>query len=64
MTQPAISRKLAGDTAWSLTPDTDKLSAHFGIPVPDLLCGPTHALTKLSVKRRAAVIGGTQLTTV
>ena len=60
MTQGAVSRKQGGEVAWKLSPDTDMLSAHFGIPVPDLLCGPTHALEKLPRNRRASVIGGTQ----
>jgi len=59
MTQGAISRKKRGSNAWSLA-DVDAISAHFGIPVPDLLSGPTHALEKLPLARRAALIGGSQ----
>ncbi|MGV9315172.1 helix-turn-helix domain-containing protein [Streptomyces sp. NPDC003691] len=59
ITQGQVSRKVRGGAAWSLD-DIDRLSAHYGIPVPDLLCGPTHAVEKLPARRRAAMIGGTQ----
>ncbi|KQX44542.1 helix-turn-helix domain-containing protein (plasmid) [Streptomyces anulatus] len=38
LNQTQISRKQAGTTAWSLS-DVDRLSAHYGIPVGDLLVG-------------------------
>ncbi|MFI9005489.1 helix-turn-helix domain-containing protein [Streptomyces sp. NPDC053541] len=59
ITQGQVSRKQRGQAAWSLG-DIDRLSAHYGIPVPDLLCGPTHAVQKLSPLRIAAVVGGSQ----
>ncbi|MEU7153856.1 helix-turn-helix domain-containing protein [Streptomyces sp. NPDC045456] len=59
ITQGAVSRKQRGGAAWSLA-DIDRLSAHYGIPVPDLLCGPSHAVDRLPHARRAAMIGGTQ----
>ncbi|TLQ38838.1 helix-turn-helix domain-containing protein [Streptomyces marianii] len=59
ITQGQVSRKQNGSAAWSLG-DIDRLSAHYGIPVPDLLCGPTHAVEKLSPRRIAAVVGGSQ----
>ncbi|MFJ6701126.1 helix-turn-helix domain-containing protein [Streptomyces sp. NPDC091272] len=61
LSQGQVSRKQGGASSWSLD-DVDRLSAHYGIPVPDLLCGPTHALTKLDPRRRAATLGGTQTT--
>ncbi|MEV7842237.1 helix-turn-helix domain-containing protein [Streptomyces albidoflavus] len=59
ITQGQVSRKQTGTAAWSLG-DIDRLSAHYGIPVPDLLCGPTHAVGKLSHRRLASVVGGSQ----
>ncbi|MEU9057117.1 helix-turn-helix transcriptional regulator [Streptomyces sp. NPDC048384] len=59
ITQGQVSRKQRGQAIWSLG-DIDKLSAHYGVPVPDLLCGPTHAVGKLSHVRLAAVVGGSQ----
>jgi hypothetical protein len=59
LSQAQISRKQAGRASW-LLPDLDRLSAHFGIPVPDLLCGVDHAVSRLPAHRRAAVLGGSQ----
>ncbi|MFI7142887.1 helix-turn-helix domain-containing protein [Streptomyces massasporeus] len=59
LTQGQVSRKQTGAAAWSLG-DVDKLSNHYGIPVPDLLRGPTYAVEQLSYARRTAVIGGSQ----
>lgn len=59
ITQGQVSRKQRGQAAWSLG-DIDRLSAHYQIPVPDLLCGPSHAVEKLSPRRLAAVVGGSQ----
>lgn len=59
ITQGQVSRKQRGQAAWSLG-DIDRLSEHYGIPVPDLLCGPTHAVERLSPLRLAAVVGGKQ----
>ncbi|MEW1551473.1 helix-turn-helix domain-containing protein [Streptomyces tsukubensis] len=61
ITQGQVSRKQNGGASWSLG-DIDRLSAHYGIPVPDLLCGPSHAVEKLPAHRRAAVLGGGQTT--
>lgn len=60
LTQGQVSRKQSGRASWSLG-DIDRLSAHYGIPVPDLLCGPTHAIEQLPPRRLAAVIGGSQV---
>ncbi|WP_200764665.1 helix-turn-helix domain-containing protein [Streptomyces malaysiensis] len=59
ITQGQISRKQNGRASWSLG-DVDRLASHYGIPVPDLLAGPSHAVEKLPHVRRAAVIGGSQ----
>lgn len=59
LTQGQVSRKQNGRAVWSLG-DLDKLSAHYSVPVPDLLCGPTHAISKLPHVRLAAMIGGSQ----
>lgn len=57
LTQSQISRRQRGMAAWTLT-DCDRLAAHWGMPVLDLLAGPTHALTRLPADRVAT--GGTQ----
>ncbi|MQS06066.1 acyltransferase [Streptomyces alkaliphilus] len=59
--QTEISRRQSGATPWTLA-DLDALAAHYGIPVPDLLCGVDHALSKLPAHRRAATLGGTRAT--
>ncbi|MER7817202.1 helix-turn-helix domain-containing protein [Streptomyces sp. NPDC096153] len=59
LTQGQVSRKQSGRASWSL-PDVDRLSAHYGVPVPDLLCGPTRAVEQLPHVRRAALVGGSQ----
>ncbi|MEW1700617.1 MULTISPECIES: helix-turn-helix transcriptional regulator [unclassified Streptomyces] len=61
ITQGQVSRKQGGTALWSLD-DLDRLSAHYGIPVPDLVCGADHAVRHLPAARRAAHIGGTQTT--
>ncbi|MEW1551686.1 acyltransferase [Streptomyces tsukubensis] len=50
LSQLQISRKQSGKTAWTLG-DVDALSAHWGIPVLDLLAGPTHATAALPADR-------------
>ncbi|MCY0923442.1 helix-turn-helix domain-containing protein [Streptomyces sp. H27-G5] len=57
LTQSQISRRQRGLASWTLA-DCDRLAAHWGMPVLDLLAGPTHALTRLPADRVAA--GGTQ----
>ncbi|MFJ5812276.1 helix-turn-helix domain-containing protein, partial [Streptomyces sp. NPDC093093] len=57
LTQSQISRRQRGLASWSLA-DCDRLAAHWGMPVLDLLAGPTHALSRLPADRVAA--GGTQ----
>ncbi|MFD3550093.1 helix-turn-helix domain-containing protein [Streptomyces sp. NPDC058655] len=57
LTQSQISRRQHGKAAWTLT-DCDRLAAHWGMPVLDLLAGPTHALTRLPADRIAT--GGMQ----
>lgn len=59
ITQGQLSRKQTGRAAYSLG-DVDSLAKHYGIPVPDLLAGPTHAVRKLPHVRLADVIGGSQ----
>lgn len=59
ITQGQVSRKQNGKAVWSMG-DIDKLSVHYGIPVPDLLSGPSHAVRKLSPRRLADMIGGSQ----
>ncbi|WP_252100413.1 helix-turn-helix domain-containing protein [Streptomyces malaysiensis] len=59
LSQSQISRKQSGASTWMIA-DLDRLSAHFDIPVPDLMAGPTHAVRQLPAARRAAVLGGTQ----
>ncbi|MCZ4103548.1 helix-turn-helix domain-containing protein, partial [Streptomyces sp. H39-C1] len=53
LSQAQVSRKQSGRSMWSLT-DLDRLSAHYGVAVPDLLCGMDHAVNKLSPRRRTA----------
>jgi hypothetical protein len=43
LSQAQVSRKQSGAARWSLE-DIDALSAHYGLPVLDLLAGPTHAV--------------------
>ncbi|PKA38326.1 MULTISPECIES: hypothetical protein [Streptomyces] len=62
MAQPQVCRRMRADgrgSAWTLD-DLDKLSAHWGIPVPDLIAGPDAALRSLAPERRATTIGGQQ----
>ncbi|MFZ4301952.1 hypothetical protein ACOZE3_29075 [Streptomyces cinereoruber] len=59
ITQGQVSRKQSGTALWSLD-DLDRLSIHYGIPVPDLLCGADHAVRRLPATRRAAHLGGAQ----
>ncbi|MZE55025.1 helix-turn-helix domain-containing protein [Streptomyces sp. SID5770] len=61
ITQGQVSRKQTGSALWSLD-DLDRLAAHYGIPVPDLLCGADHAVSRLPATRRAAHLGGAQTT--
>ncbi|MFE2728165.1 helix-turn-helix domain-containing protein [Kitasatospora sp. NPDC059327] len=58
LSQAQVSRKLSGRCGWAVA-ELDRLSAHYGIAVVDLVVGPTHALRLLPDKRRA-LIGGTQ----
>lgn len=59
--QSQISRRQRGTAAWTLD-DVDALSEHWGIPVLELLAGPTRALERLPAARRAATLGGRQTT--
>ncbi|WP_406277351.1 helix-turn-helix domain-containing protein [Streptomyces sp. NBC_00191] len=56
LTQTQVSRRQAGRTAWTLD-DCDGLAAHFGLPVLDLLAGPTRACELLAPARRRAPRG-------
>ncbi|MFD4096938.1 helix-turn-helix domain-containing protein [Streptomyces albidoflavus] len=51
LTQPQLSRRQSGKSAWTLT-DCDRLAAHWGMPTLDLLAGPTHAAGCLPATRR------------
>ncbi len=42
--QTQVSRKQSGRQHWTLD-DVDRLAAHYGLTVLDLLAGPTHAVT-------------------
>ena len=44
--QTQVSRRQTGRAAWTLD-DCDRLAAHFGIGVLDLLAGPEHARASL-----------------
>jgi transcriptional regulator with XRE-family HTH domain len=50
LTQTQISRRQSGRTAWTLD-DCDLLAAHFGLPVLELLAGPTRACELLPAAR-------------
>ncbi|WP_305610491.1 helix-turn-helix domain-containing protein, partial [Streptomyces sp. S-2] len=54
LTQPQLSRRQSGKSAWTLT-DCDRLAAHWGMPTLDLLAGPTHAAGCLPAARRSSV---------
>ncbi|NBE55685.1 XRE family transcriptional regulator [Streptomyces sp. YC537] len=49
--QTQVSRRQTGRAAWSLD-DCDRLAAHFGIGVLDLLTGPERACARLPRTRR------------
>ncbi|UYM22828.1 helix-turn-helix domain-containing protein [Streptomyces albus] len=51
LTQPQLSRRQSGKSAWTLT-DCDRLAAHWGMPTLDLLVSPTHAAGCLPAARR------------
>ncbi|MEU5361573.1 hypothetical protein ACFY9R_31825 [Streptomyces albidoflavus] len=62
MAQPGVSRRMRPDGSgcpWTLA-DLDRLSAHYAIPVVDLIAGPDAALRRLAPERRATTIGGRQ----
>ncbi|MQS05528.1 helix-turn-helix domain-containing protein, partial [Streptomyces alkaliterrae] len=42
LTQPQVSRRQSGQTAWTLA-DCDALATHYDITVSELLAGPTAA---------------------
>ena len=48
-----LSRRQSGKASWKLE-DIDRLAAHWGIAVPDLLTGTAHALTCLQFEQRPA----------
>uniref|UniRef100_A0AAU2AII7 Acyltransferase n=1 Tax=Streptomyces sp. NBC_00093 TaxID=2975649 RepID=A0AAU2AII7_9ACTN len=48
--QAQVSRKQSGKQHWTLD-DVDRLAAHYGMPVLDLLAGPTHAVGVLPADR-------------
>ncbi|MFB7248338.1 acyltransferase [Streptomyces populi] len=52
VTQAQVSRRQSGTAAWSLE-DCDRLAAHYGIDVLDLLAGPSRACEALPDARRA-----------
>ncbi|MFI5726799.1 XRE family transcriptional regulator [Streptomyces cyaneofuscatus] len=58
ISQTRISRKQSGAATWTLD-DLDWLSAHYGIPVPDLVAGVDRAIharppPRTTTRRRAA----------
>ncbi|WP_343233928.1 helix-turn-helix domain-containing protein, partial [Streptomyces sp. SID8385] len=53
LTQPQLSRRQSGKSAWTLT-DCDRLAAHWGMSTLDLLAGPTHAAGCLPAARRSS----------
>ncbi|ASY37093.1 acyltransferase (plasmid) [Streptomyces sp. CLI2509] len=57
LTQAQVSRRQRGAASWTLH-DCDRLAAHWGMSVLDLLAGPTHALRALPADR--VVLGGEQ----
>ncbi|MER5988843.1 helix-turn-helix transcriptional regulator [Streptomyces sp. NPDC001787] len=59
--QAQISRRQAGTAPWALA-DLDRLSAHYGVPVPDLVAGVDRAVQCLPARRRAPMPGAAQLT--
>ncbi|WP_052391613.1 helix-turn-helix domain-containing protein [Streptomyces sp. NRRL B-24484] len=59
LSQSQVSRKQSGMSSWSLD-DLDRLAAHYGVPVLDLLSGPTEAVRRLPAARLTAALGGTQ----
>lgn len=61
ISQTRISRKQSGVATWTLD-DLDRLSAHYGIPVPDLVAGVDRAIHCLPARRRAPLPGAAQLT--
>ncbi|WP_308286071.1 helix-turn-helix domain-containing protein, partial [Streptomyces drozdowiczii] len=61
LNQAQVSRKQGGSASWSLD-DIDRLSAHYGIPVCDLLAGVDRAVRCLPARRYAPAPGAAQLT--
>ncbi|MFJ9310755.1 acyltransferase [Streptomyces cyaneofuscatus] len=57
ISQTPISRKQSGAATWTLD-NLDRLSAHYGIPVPDLVAG----IQCLPARRRAPLVGAAHLT--
>ncbi|MEU6363254.1 acyltransferase [Streptomyces albidoflavus] len=53
LTQPQLSRRQSGKSAWTLS-DCDRLAAHWGMSTLDLLAGPTHAAGCLPAARRSS----------
>ncbi|MFD5728453.1 helix-turn-helix domain-containing protein [Streptomyces sp. NPDC058368] len=61
MHQAQVSRKQSGSAPWTLA-EVDRLSAHYGIPVCDLLAGVDRAVHCLPARRYAPAPGAAQLT--
>ncbi|MGQ4353031.1 helix-turn-helix domain-containing protein [Streptomyces drozdowiczii] len=61
LSQAQVSRKQGGSASWSLG-DIDRLSAHYGIPVCDLLARVDRAVYCLPARRYAPAPGAAQLT--
>ncbi|MFD3976536.1 hypothetical protein [Streptomyces cyaneofuscatus] len=59
--QTRISRKQSGAATWTLD-YLNRLSAHYGIPVPDLVAGVDRSIQCLPTRRRAPLPGAAQLT--
>ncbi|MET7843568.1 acyltransferase [Streptomyces sp. NPDC005356] len=59
--QAQVSRKQSGKQHWTLE-DVDRLAAHYGLGVLDLLAGPTHAVTALADGAQGALLLSVPLT--
>lgn len=59
LTQGQVSRKQTGHSEWTL-PDCDRLAAHYGITVPELLSGRHTALNAAHQGIQARLLAGTR----
>ena len=59
LTQGQVSRKQAGRSEWTL-PDCERLAAHYGITVPELLSGRQAALHGAQPGIQARLLAGSR----